>query len=546
MNSRSNRSSISLALGLLLFAGCISSPGYSQSQTASHPHVFSGIRHDVSRPLRAMKSAQGASTVSEDEDDQDGDARRFAAVGPKLAEVFSDPVQQDFPGPPFRGILGVQFDGLSIGTGWVVPDTNGAIGPTQFVEWINTQYAVFDRTTGAIILGPEKGNTLWQGFGGLCESNNNGDPLAQYDKQAGRWVLTQHANAPLGKISYQCVAVSVTSDATGSYYRYAFPLPLNDFPDYPKISTWPDAYYLTVDEFLLSNLQVEVGPYVCALDRTSMLLGLDATAQCFQLGPTYLSLLPSDWDGNTPPPVGSPNYLMSLGVDSLNLWQFHVDFSNPLNTTLTGPASIAVAPFKKPCRTGGMCVPQPGTNQLLDSIGDRLMYRLAYRNFGDHESLVANHAVTAHGGVSVRWYEIRSPGSTPVVYQQETASPNSNSRWMASIAMDQLGDIGLGFSESSSSTYPSIAITGRKANDPLDTMESEALITAGAGSETGSYRWGDYTSMLIDPLDDCTFWFTGEYLPATGNHNWMTHIVSFSFPSCTRATDNLASQPGRR
>jgi hypothetical protein len=549
MNSAYRLVSICLLLGALSAVGFISSRNNPEVDPSSRSSVFAGIKHDVSPPLRAMNPLHGMSDgAAEREDgDDDGDARRFAPARRGFGEFFTDPVEQTLAGPPLKAILGVQFEGLPFANGdWVVPDTNGAIGPTQFVEWINTQIAVFDRTTGAILLGPENGNTLWQGFGGVCETNNNGDPLAQFDKQAGRWVLMQHAIAAQGQTSYQCVAVSVTSDATGSFYRYAFPLPVNDFPDYPKISTWPDAYYLTIDEFLQSNLKDEIGPYVCALDRNLMLQGMDATSQCYQLGPQYLSILPADWDGNTPPPTGSPNYLMSLGANSLNLWKFHVDFANPLNSALTGPAAISVASFHKPCNTGGVCIPQPGTTQKLDSLGDRMMYRLAYRNFVDHESLVANHAVNAQGVVGIRWYEIRNPGATPVVYQQKTLVPDSTYRWMGSIAMDKLGDIGLGYSAASHSTYPSIRITGRKVTDPMNRLQSEIVVLSGSGSEEGSYRWGDYSSLLIDPLDDCTFWFTGQYMNTTGDFNWKTRILSFSFPSCTGAhgvNSNLGAAP---
>jgi hypothetical protein len=549
MNSGQRQAAILLVVGMLASAGFVSPRRDSLSGHSVRPHVFAGIRHDVSPPLRTMKALVGISSGDQDQDrdNEDGDARRFAQQERGLREFFPDSVVQKFVGPPLNATVGVQFEGLSAAkSDWVVPDTNGAIGPTQFVEWINTQLAVFDRTTGAILLGPESGNTLWQGFGGICETNNNGDPIAQYDKQAGRWVLMQHAIPALGQTPYQCVAVSETSDATGSFYRYAFPLPVNDFPDYPKISTWPDAYYLTIDEFEQANLKVEVGPYVCALDRTLMLQGMNATSQCYQLGPGYLSLLPSDWDGETPPPMGSPNYLMGLGKNSLNLWKFHIDFANPLNSSLTGPSAIPVASFREPCNTGGFCIPQPGTTQKIDSLGDRLMYRLAYRNFGDHESLVANHAVSAQGTVGIRWYEIRSPGANPVVYQQKTFVPDSNYRWMASIAMDKLGDIGLGYSAASHSTYPSIRITGRQVTDPLNKLQSETIVLSGSGSEVGSSRWGDYSSLLIDPLDDCTFWFTGQYMLTTGDYNWKTHIVSFAFPSCTGSHGGNSPGQSRR
>ena len=247
--------------------------------------------------------------------------------------------------------------------------------------------------------------------------------------------------------------------------------------------------------------------------RTSLCLqsfqyvaGATAAAQCFQLGSTYISLLPSDLDGFNPPPQGSPSYYLSLGTElgSLNLWKFHIDFANPSNSTFTGPTAIAVAAFSVAC-AGGTCVPQPSTTELLDSLGDRLMYRLAYRNYGSHESLVANHAVSSGSSVGVRWYEIRSPGTTPSVYQQGTYAPDATYRWMGSIAMDSVGDAALGYSAASTSVYPSVIYTGRLLSDALGTLESENSIIGGSGSQTTTNRWGDYTAMSIHQLTIARF-----------------------------------------
>jgi hypothetical protein len=249
-------------------------------------------------------------------------------------------------------------------------------------------------------------------------------------------------------------------------------------------------------------------------------------------------VLPADLDGSTAPPAGSPNYLMNFGSSSLNLWKFHVDWSNSANTTLTGPINIPVASFAAACG-GSNCIPQYGSRIKLDSLGDRLMFRLAYRNFGTHESLVVNHSVavgTKHSNAytGVRWYEIRNPNGTPQVYQQSTFSPDTSYRWMGSVAMDKLGDMALGYSVSSSAIHPAIRYTGRLATDPLGTMEAENSIIEGTGSQSGNNlnRWGDYSAMSIDPVDDCTFWYTTEYLQQTGSFNWNTRIASFKFPGC--------------
>jgi hypothetical protein len=461
-----------------------------------------------------------------------------------------DPVvQTDATAPALNTAAG--FDGIGISNYSVdaaPPDTNGAAGPNHYVQWVNEAFAVFDKTSGAIVYGPAAGNTLWQGFGGPCETFNDGDPVVLYDHLAGRWIFSQFAISQ-GSPYLQCVAVSQTSDPTGGYNRYAFSYTLLN--DYPKIGIWPDAYYVTQNMFQRrGNGWNFKGANVCAYDRNRMLQGLSATQQCFLTSSSYGGLLPSDIDGAVLPPAGAPNYILNFGANKLNLWKFHVDWSTPANSTLTGPTAIPVASFSTACNGGGACVPQLGTAQSLDSLGDRLMYRLAYRNFGDHEALVVNHSVAAGSGVGVRWYEIRSPGSSPSVYQQGTFAPDSTYRWMGSIAMDQSGDIALGYSVSGTTIKPGIRYTGRAPTDPLNTLQSETLALDGTGSQLVNLnRWGDYSSMSLDPADDCTFWYTNEFLISDGTFNWSTRIISFKFPSCgtisaPAAPTNLAAVPG--
>ena len=426
------------------------------------------------------------------------------------------------------------------------PDTDGAVGATQYVSLVNSGLAVFDKTTGNVVYGPVPTNTLWSGFGGGCETNNDGDGVVIYDRAAGRWVVSQFSVATTPYL--QCVAVSQTSDATGGWNRYAFDYGSTLFPDYPKMGSWPDAYYETFNMFSGNTPAANL----CAYDRTSMLAGNAATQQCFQLSTAYTGVLPSDLDGSTPPPVGSPNYLINFGTNKLNLWKFHVDWTTPGNSTLAGPTAISVSTFSPACSGfgggKGTCVSQPGTTQKLDSLSDRMMFRLAYRNFGDHESLVASHSVKLGTGTSqyagVRWYEIRSPGATPTVYQQSTFSPDTSFRWMPSIAMDSAGDIAVGYSASSKANgvYPSVRYSGRTPTDASGTLETEQSLLAGTASQSGSQnltRWGDYSAMTIDPIDDCTFWYTNEYIPTTGEFNWKTRIASFKFPGCAPAGYSL-------
>jgi hypothetical protein len=440
---------------------------------------------------------------------------------------------------------GINFDGVGNGAyGYTVnsapPDTNGAVGPNHYVQWVNTAFAVFNKS-GGLVWGPFNGNTLWSGFGGGCQTNNDGDPIVQYDKVADRWIFMQFSvTAPYPYTV--CMAVSTTPDPTGSYYRYEFSGFGTQFPDYPKLGVWPDGYYVTYN--LFNNGTTFTGPRFCSYDRSKMLTGAVATQQCFTLGTQFGGDLPSDLDGKTLPPAGSPNYILEFGTNALSLWKFHADWTTPANSTLTGPTSLPVAAFSAACSGGGTCIPQGGTTQQLDSLADRVMYRLAYRNFGDHEALVVNHSVTAGSSVGVRWYEIRSPGGTPTVFQQGTYAPDASYRWMGSIAMDRAGDIGLGYSISSSTTHPGIRYTGRLVNDPLNTLQAEASIIDGAGSQTsGLSRWGDYSSITVDPVDDCTFWYTTEYIPANGSFNWRTRIASFKFASCGTPDYAVAASP---
>ena len=518
-------------IACLLLCSCL--PTLAQStMTVRHQ-----VHHDVSAPLIDLIKAAPAPSLAIHEAEP---ARRIP-LPPGLSQLEEDPVRQrtvslNTPGTglSFEGLGNAQY-GFSI-TG-APPDTEGTVGATQYVQWVNTSFAIFNKGTGALIAGPTAGNTLWSGFGGGCQTNNDGDPIVVYDKAAQRWVFSQFSVSTTPFL--QCIAVSTTSDATGTYNRYSFQY--SNFDDYPKMGVWSDAYYETFNMF---NGNTFVGADACAYNRSAMLTGAAATQVCFQQGSSVGGLLPSDLDGLTAPPAGSPNYMVYFGTNNLNLFKFHVDFNTPSNSTFTGPTVIPVAAFSPLCG-GGTCVPQPGTTQQLDSLADRLMYRLAYRNFGTHESLVVNHSVVAGSSGGVRWYEIQNPGGTPTVAQQSTFAPDSNYRWMGSIAMDQAGDMALGYSVSSSSLNPTVRYTGRLSTDPASTMEAEVNVVTGTGSQgTGLSRWGDYSAMQVDPVDDCTFWYTQEYMKTNGTFNWNTRIANFKFPSCGGSPDfTVAANP---
>lgn len=433
------------------------------------------------------------------------------------------------------------FDGIGQGSfgfadSVLPPDSTGAVGATQFLQWVYTSLAIFDKGTGDLILGPLAGSSVWQALGGPCAANNNGEPIAQYDKAAGRWVLAQPVLS--GPPYYFCIAVSQTVDATGSYNLYAFSMP--NLPDSPKLAVWSDAYYASFNMF---DGKTFLGAEACAFDRGSMLSGnAAATPICFLTAKTYSNLLPSDLDSATPPPTGSPNCFLGLGTNALNLWKFHVDFSNPANSTFV-QTTVPVAAFK---RAGLTSIPQKATAQHLDSLSDRLMYRAAYRNFGDHESLVVNHTVKPAAGVAdLRWYELRNLNGTPTVFQQGTYDPDTKARWMGGAAMDGNGDIAIAYNISAGSMHPALGFAVRVPSDSLGELESENILMAGTGSQTDASAWGAYGGLSIDPEDDCTFWFTGEYVQGTGALDWHTRIGSFSISSCpsTNPAIQIVSMP---
>ena len=422
------------------------------------------------------------------------------------------------------------------------PDTTGDVGPSHYVQWVNLRYSIYNLTRDpsnqitafTLVPGfPKQGNVVWQGFGGRCQTDNDGDPIVQYDQLADRWVLTQFAVS--AQPFTQCVAVSTSPDPTGTYFRYAFSYS-RDFNDYPKMSVWPDGYYISYNMF--RNGRSFTGNTVCAFERDKMLIGASARQVCANTTATH-SMEPADLEGTTLPPAGTPNLLLSIGTSTVQFWRFAVNWTAGTGT-LTGPTTLGgVAAFSRACG-GGVCIPQPGTTVRLDSLGDRLMYRLSYRNFGTHESMVINHSVTSGTGVGVRWYELRNASgqsmatATPVVHQQGTFAPTNDFRWMASAAIDKTGGIAIGYNISNASTIlPSIRYAYRGPADPLGTMGNETNALIGLGIQNGSLsRWGDYSTISVDPVDGCTMVFTTQFQPANGNFNRTTFNHSFKLSTC--------------
>ena len=434
-----------------------------------------------------------------------------------MPENFTDPVLQNEYNAS-RGILGpiINHNGIGNVNGVVPPDTEGDVGPDHYFQMINLSFAIWDKG-GNLLYGPVDNSTLWSGFIGPWTGTNDGDPIVLYDELADRWMASQFAINTSNNTYWQLVAVSETGDPLGAYYRYAFQLPA--FNDYPKLGVWPDAYYATFNMF---GGYTRVG--VAAFERDSMLVGAPARMVYYnQAGGTF-SMLPADFDG-PPPSAGTPCFfahLRTFSSGNLEIYEFDTDWSDPANSSFTLSITLSPAAFN-PNING---ISQPGTSSKLDALNMMLMFRLQYRNFGTHEVLLTNHTVNAGGRAGVRWYEVRRETGDWYIYQEGTYSPDTENRWMASIAMNGNGDIALGYNISSASTFPSIFYTGRRANDPPGTLNlPEIEVIGGTYSQTWISRWGDYSCMSVDPSDDSTFWFTAEYL----KNNWKTRIIAFDF-----------------
>ncbi|MEO5952440.1 MAG: S-layer homology domain-containing protein [Chloroflexia bacterium] len=446
-----------------------------------------------------------------------------------------DPVVQTFFGPLAMPTPIVNFAGIPNLCGCLPPDVNADVSANYVVETVNAKLQVWDKT-GTSLLGPVNINTLFAGTGTACATHNDGDPVVLHDQMADRWLVTQFtSSAPFG----QCLAVSTTADPTGSYHRYFFAQGtlLNDYPHY---GIWPDAYLFTANRFAGNAFD---SPVIGAFDRVKMLAGdPSATYQEINPGNFFYAILPADLDGSTLPPAGAPSIFASVSgtVATMRTWRYHVDFATPGNTTLTGPINVPIAPYDGDmCGGARSCIPQLGTTAKLDAIAGRIMHRVAYRNMGGYQNIVASGTVDVNGAdlAGIRWYEVRDPLGVPTVFQQGTYSPDNTHRWMPSIAMDRDGNIAVEYSASSATINPQIRYAGRLAGDPLGQLaQGEATLFAGTGSQTSTTgRWGDYTSLTVDPSDDCTFWAASEYYIANGG-NWQTRLGSFKFPGCGSTT----------
>lgn len=535
-------------------------------QTPTEPQVLTNavanepIQFDVSPPLAELLTEAPP---------QQGVRLMHAPMKPKLQQLMgaqqsqvaeAASALQPLIASPISATIGLSFEGVGNTSflncpsvaGFTVapPDTNAAVGDTQVVEWVNVCYAVFNKSTGSLIAGPFAGTNFWKGLGAPCETNNDGDIIIQWDKTNHRWLAAQNVFA--GPPYYTCVAVSQTADATGSYFRYTFPQP--GFPDYPKWGLTRSVYYQTQNDF--GNNDGFQGVNVCAYDAKNMLKGSSSASQICILdnsnGTLFDdSMLPADDDSDSGPTnsevlLGAIDNFFPAAANTVYEFVFTANFGNPAKSTLAGingSMPISVPAFTLAICFNGVffttdCVPQPGTTAQLDTLGDRLMYRLAHFNENGTQHFLVNHTVNNTTAVAATWYEFRAQGLGTTrlsLYQSGQTPDDGEYRWMGSVAMDQAGDIAIGYSRSSATPgdFPSIYYAGQTAGDPLGTTETEALIKQGTGSQPDTQdRWGDYTSMALDGADSCTFWYANEYYDTNLRFNWATWLASLKFPNC--------------
>jgi len=537
---------------------------------------------DVSPDLLTMMLSQPMASVQEPALYVHKHGPTLEDVGEAQTSSVTSPLTPAFvqnetvAAPAFSAVPGANFEGLGTGTvGYTVsvapPDTTLAVGPNHLVQWVNSHIAIYNKAGLPLLAAPGfvAGNTLWSGFGGVCESTNRGDPIVAYDKIADRWVFSQFAFAVSGSNPttpyVQCFAVTQGSNPAGPYNRYSYDFSTmvsgfngstGQFNDYGKIGVWPDAYYMTYNAFGGVPAGSNSGVILCAHERAAMIAGTAAVMLCAPVN-FYgggASFLPSDLEGSTTaPPAGRPNFMIRQNTTTqLRMLKFKVNNFSPGSFTFDdgfggGSGSVVNIPFPilRACNGSGLiCIPQPGTATQLDTLGSRLLYRLGYRNRGGVESLVGSMSEDPDGAgaqqAAIRWFELRAPAANPPqLFQNGTFNPDATNRWMPSIGMDKNGNIAMGYSVSSGTVFPGIRITGRLRSEVRNRMQSETTIINGTGSQTVNLsgtaltRWGDYSTMRVDPADDCTFWFTTEYMAVNGVFNWRTRIAAFKFPNCT-------------
>jgi hypothetical protein len=533
---------------LVICVSCLTGSSWAQAQVISNAVVNYPVAADVSASLRDLPSTPYVAPTTQ----RTIPIRPTKSLG---ASAQGATASTSSPGPAINVTVGLNFEGVGNGatnncpsvSGATVapPDTNAAVGDTQVVQWVNLCYAVFDKATGALIAGPFPGNRFWANFKSSCASANAGDPIIQWDKSNHVWVASQNVFGPY----LTCVAISQTADATGAYNRYAFSQP--GFPDYPKWGLTSSVYYQTQNDFGPAA-QAFVGVNVCAYDAVAMRAGKKNAKQVCILdnsGGTLFddSMLPADLDSDPPPGGAAAPEVFVGSIDNANpgtnVYEYVMTVNMKKGTATlagtNGSMPIAVPSYSLACGGFNACIPQPSAgSELLDSLGDRLMYRLAVFDDGTTQHFTVTHSVNDTSAVAVRWYEFTAPsGTTTLSLHQSGQTPDdSEYRWMGSAAHDKANDIAIGYSRSSAAAgdFPSIYLSGQTAGDPLGTTDAESLVWQGSGSQISTAsRWGDYSSMALDGADFCSFWYTTEYYSADGSFAWQTRLIGqIKFPTC--------------
>lgn len=505
---------------------CLASMAHAAQSTSSRAAYF-----EISKPARelAVTGAAKARPVHRRINPLVGEADRGARGTWTGGRPPADPLialsqNRTAPTPPPDLVFDGTANPFACG-GCSPPDANGAVGKKEYVQVVNaTQVAVFKKKNGHPLAPPFDLGSLWTS--GPCAADV-GDPDALYDTRAKRWVITQLANA-----NAVCFAVSTTPDPLGTYFLYTFNV--GDFPDYFKIGVWPNAYYGSANQSTYAAF---------AFNRAKMLVG-DPGAEVIRFtGETNL-LLPADLDDNSKPKGGG--YFFTFkdgsfhgGTDRIELFQLKPNFADPQKSKFNLVKAFPIAPFTYTvCGFFNFsCIPQKGTNVKVDAVSEWPMQRFAFRTIGNQEELVGNFTVGGgHGtaGAAIRWFELRSTdgGEWQLVQEGTQDTGDGLDRFMGSIAMDQAGDIALGYSASSPNDFPSIRYATRRPGDPLGTLGAEQVLKAGGGSQTSSDRWGDYTGMAVDPKGGCQFWYTNEYYAVSSGSNWNTAVGAFTEPTC--------------
>jgi len=530
-----------------IFFVCLALISGSYAQKVTGPFVTKPVYFDISPPLSSLNSPSSDKTETRKAKRAEQEIWNYFQRNLKHnrpGKTADDPFRQEYFGRTKPDTALRNFEGTSNVDAAIPPDTYGDVGPNHYFHMVNLSYTIFNKS-GNILLGPVNSGSIWNG---LPYSQNTGDGIVLYDDQSDRWLICALCMPSFPSPPYFImIAVSQTSDPSGQWYRWEYQF--NEIPDYPKISIWNNSYFMSLNRFKSQNSFDGIA--AVAFDRSAMLAGNPSSSMAlfkFVQNTTIFSILPSDCDGSFPS-LGTPGYFVHLGSDFLGIYEFQINWTNPENATFGNLKKLDIGSYN----TNVPGIPQKGSAEKLDPISDRLMCRLQFRRFSDHQSMVVNHTVGVGDRAGIRWYELRRTTGDWSLYQQSTFAPDSNYRWMGSMAMDSAGNIALGYSVSGDDLFPSIRYTGRMKNDPPGqmTIDEQSIVEGnGAQAHPATYysRWGDYSSMTVDPSEPSVFWYTQQYYPETADIDWHTRIASFSFANildikATAASSNIC--PGQ-